>query len=526
MSPTNIGSVVAAVLIVSTLARLVFAAGLDYGVDEAYAVSVSRSFQWSFFDHPPIAFWTAGLMQALFGDNAPHWLIRLPFVLGATGTLYLVYALGARLFSAAAGLWGMILMAVAPFFFASAGSWIVPDGPVDLFLAACALLLARILYADLMPEDRALHWLALGVTFGLAALSKYHAFLFAVGAVVFLLATPHRRLLARPAPWIAGLIALALFSPVIYWNATHGWISLAFQSGRSGVSHGFYPVHLLQMLAGEAAYLLPWTLLILLYALVHALGGRPSWLGEHRSGETAWFLVSLALPAILLFTFLPMFGARGLPHWPMPGWLFVFPIAGALLARADDRGWRWPTWVAGTSAGLLAALAIAIVTLFNSTVVAGWLKRTSQMLGPGSPIEQVLNEGADWKGLDAELERIGLAPTGGRFVVTFRWFNASRVAAALGSKPVVTVFNPDARGFAFLVDQRTLIGQDAIVIAEPSTSIDIARDLAPYFEGVDPARRITIAVAGGIPKQLDVTLAHHLKAPFPLAYGATPVAGR
>ena len=49
------------VLIVGTLARLALAGLLDLGQDEAYALSVSRVFQWSFFDHPPMAFWIAGL---------------------------------------------------------------------------------------------------------------------------------------------------------------------------------------------------------------------------------------------------------------------------------------------------------------------------------------------------------------------------------------------------------------------------------------------------------------------------------
>ncbi len=276
--PADLTPLVLGLIAVSTIARLAFAAGMDYGVDEAYAVSVARQFQWSFFDHPAMALWTAGLMETLFGSHAPHWLIRLPFVLAFSGTLYLVYLLGRRLFSPAAGLWGMILLAVAPFFFASAGSWIVPDGPVDLCLAGSAVLLARILFDDLTPEETAQTWLTLGLVFGLACLSKYHAFLFAAGAVLFIVATPHRRHLARPAPWVAGLIALIVVSPVIIWNASHGWISFAFQSGRSQVQGGLYPVHILQMLAGAAAYLWPWTLILAAYALIRALFGRPAWL--------------------------------------------------------------------------------------------------------------------------------------------------------------------------------------------------------------------------------------------------------
>lgn len=516
-------ALVLAIIALSTIARLIFAIGLDYGVDEAYAVSVSRQFQWSFFDHPPIAFWTAGLMQALFGSHAAHWLIRLPFVLAFSGTLYLIYLLARKLISAEAGLWAVVLLAVSPFFFASAGSWIVPDGPVDFFLAASALLLARILYDELTPEDVATTWLALGVTFGLAALSKYHAFLFAAGAVIFLIATPHRRLLARPAPWIAGLIALALFSPVIYWNARHDWISIAFQSGRTGSAHGFYPIHLAQMLAGEAAYLLPWTLILMIYALSRALIMRPSWLvGTGNPREKAWLLGSLALPAILVFNLAPVIGARGLPHWPMPGWLFVFPLAGSLLADAAAKGWRWPKWLYLASSALLAVLAIAVLAILNSENLDLALLRTPGMLDGKGVLTPLITEGADWTELGATLRDRGLAPSPDRFVVALKWNEAARISADLGVGPIVTVFNPDARGFAFLTDQRALVGKDAVVIADWRPDLDIAATVKPYFETVEEQRLIEITVAAGIPKTIVVARAHKLLKPFPLPYGATP----
>jgi len=510
-----------AVIAVSTLGRLLFAAGLDFGVDEAYAVAVGRTFQWSFFDHPPLAFWTAGAMQALAGADAPHWLIRLPFVVEFSLTLYLVYRLGDMLFSPAAGLWGIILLAVAPFFFASAGSWIVPDGPVDLFLSLSALLFARILYAELTPRAVALNWIGLGVAFGLATLSKYHAFLFAFGALVFLLATPHRRHLLRPAPWIAGLIALALFSPVIVWNAQHGWISLVFQSGRSSGGNGLHPANSLAMLAGAAAYLWPWTLVILICALVGALTGRPAWVQPPGTRQRALFLAALALPAVLLFTLLPTLGNRGLPHWPMPGWLFVFPLAGAALAETVARGARWPAWLAGISAALLAFIGIAVVTLLQSTTVDAMLEARFGLFGNRGGLTPLVNEAADWRGLRAALAERGLELGPDRFIVTSRWYAAARIAADLGPGPDVAVFAPDARGFAFLTDQRALIGKDAIVISEPLLGYGVDT-LAPFFEAVDPPQPLEITVAGGVEKRLWVTLAHRLKVPFPLRYGATP----
>lgn len=517
-APLSPDRIVFLVILASTIARLFFAASFDYGVDEAYAVAVSRAFQWSFFDHPPVTFWTAGLIDWLAGGHAPHWLTRLPFVLTFTGTLTLIYLIGKRLFSASAGLWAVIFLSVAPFFFASAGSWIVPDGPVDFFLASSALVLTRILYDELAPEDVTRNWITLGILFGLACLSKYHAFLFAFGAVIFLIATPHRRLLTRPAPWIAGLIALLIFSPVIYWNATHGWISIAFQSGRSNAGHGFYPIHLLQMIGGEAAYLLPWTLILATIALIRAMLPHASWLSGERPREKACLLASLGLPAILLFTFLPLVGSRGLPHWPMPGWLFVFPILGAWMADLIDRGHRWPMHLARASAALIAVLVIALTAIMNSTLVDTMLAKSTDAFGPRGALAPLINEGADWKGLDTALAAKGLAPTDGRFVVALKWHEAARIGAALSPNIPLTVFDTDARGFAFLVDQSTLTGKDAVVITRAEDAGALAR-LNVFFDKVDAPQPITLMVAGGVPFHLVATLAHGLKMPYPLPYG-------
>jgi 4-amino-4-deoxy-L-arabinose transferase-like glycosyltransferase len=517
-APRSPGQMVFLVILVSTIARLFFAAAFDYGVDEAYAVAVSRSFQWSFFDHPPITFWTAGLIDWLWGGHAPHWLTRLPFVFAFSGTLTLIYLIGKRLFSAAAGLWAVVFLSVAPFFVASAGSWIVPDGPVDFFLAASALVLIRILYDDLAPEDITRNWITLGIFFGLATLSKYHAFLVAFGAVIFLLATPHRRMLARPAPWIAGLIALLIFSPVVYWNATQGWISIAFQSGRSNAGHGFYPVHLLQMIGGEAAYLLPWTLVLATIALIRALLPRAPWLSGDRAREQAFLLASLGLPAILLFTVLPLVGSRGLPHWPMPGWLLVFPILGAWMADIVERGHRWPVHLARVSAALIAVLVIALAAIMNSTFLDTWLAKSTDAFAPRGPLTPLINEGADWKGLDTALADKGLAPTDGRFIVALKWHEAARIGAVLSPAIPVTVFDTDARGFAFLVDQATLEGKDAVVITRAEDAGTLAR-LNVFFDRVDTPQPLTLSVAGGVPFHLVATLAHGLKMPYPLPYG-------
>jgi 4-amino-4-deoxy-L-arabinose transferase-like glycosyltransferase len=199
-SPTAVRAAVM-VLVVGLAARLGLAALLDPGLDEAYAIAVSRQVALSWFDHPPMVFWWAaaarGVAGLWFADPVPVVFLRLPFVVAFTATSWILFDLTRRLWGARAGLWALVALTLAPFFLVSAGTWIVPDGPLVLFLAATARVLIEIVF--FRPEERREQqlWLLAGLFLGLAGLSKYHAALFAFGAFAFLLVTPHRFLLAR-----------------------------------------------------------------------------------------------------------------------------------------------------------------------------------------------------------------------------------------------------------------------------------------------------------------------------------------
>ena len=99
---------------------------------------------------------------------------RLPFVGLFAATGWLVYRLTSELFGARAGLIAVFGLNITPFFFASAGTWIVPDGPLLFGLALAALALARLFFDPEVDEGRVWRlWLLAGLGFGLAGLSKY-----------------------------------------------------------------------------------------------------------------------------------------------------------------------------------------------------------------------------------------------------------------------------------------------------------------------------------------------------------------
>ena len=88
------------------------------------------------------------------------------------------------------------------------------------------------------------------------------------------------------------------------------------------------------MAAGEILWLAPWIFAPLLGALIVAAR-------RGRGDERRLFLLCLSLPPILAFTLTPLWGARGLPHWPMPGWFFVYPLLGAWLSEGWAKSLRF-----------------------------------------------------------------------------------------------------------------------------------------------------------------------------------------
>ena len=59
---------------------------------------------------------------------------------------------------------------------------------------------------------------------------------------------------------------------------------------------------------------------------------RGPWQALRRgpADDRSWYCLCLGLPAIVLFTLVPLWGDRGLPHWQMPGWLLLYPVLGEI----------------------------------------------------------------------------------------------------------------------------------------------------------------------------------------------------
>ena len=220
-----------AIVVTFTLLRFVMAAGLDLRSDEAYYWTWSLQAVPSYLDHPPMVAWFERIGQMLFGDTALG--ARFAQILA----LPVIEILLADIARRRTGSWNAALFVILALectvYFAMIVVIIEPSIPLLLFTSIALWAMCRL---DESMDPR--YWLLIGLAAGMALLSKYTVLLAAPALLVFLLIAPrHRRWLTTSWPWIAMVIAIALFSPVLIWNAKHGWPSFTFQGARLGEGH-------------------------------------------------------------------------------------------------------------------------------------------------------------------------------------------------------------------------------------------------------------------------------------------------
>ncbi|MBN8871410.1 MAG: glycosyltransferase family 39 protein [Rhodospirillales bacterium] len=471
-------SPLAALILSTTLVRLAFAWAIGLGVDESYMVTAGRVLSLGYFDHPPASWWLSWGAAHLAGTEAAV-VVRLPFVLLFALSTWLVARIGTRIADARAGLWAAVALNLSPVFGVTTGSWVLPDGPLDAALLGAVLCLLHAL-----PARRGWGpWIGAGLCAGLALGSKYSAVLTIGGLGLYLLSSPvHRRWLLRPQPWAAMLVAAAVFSPVIIWNATNGWASFAFQGDRA-LGLRFRPLEPLTVLGGEALFVLPWIWAPLLFAAWRALRRGPA----TATGDwTGWLLCCLAAPPILGFALIAAWSdKRILYHWAAPGYLMLFPLLGREIAARIDQAWVRRTLI-GTAALLLAAIAV-----IGTQERLDWLGPQFARLR-----KDPTAEGLDWTSLRTELDARGLLPPG-TVVGVPNWRDAGKIGRALGPEVPIVVLDRDARQFGIVRPAASMIGRSLLVLVVEHPA-QVAATLAPRFAALTPLPPAPVSLRGRV----------------------------
>src|SRR6202521_2831787 len=229
MSPNEARLVRNTVLTILALVvlRLVSAAVTPLTFDEAYYWMWSKHLAGGYYDHPPAVAVVIRLGTAIAGDTELG--VRLVSILLALPMSWATYRAASILFGGQrVAATATILLNVT--LMAAVGTMVVtPDAPLLVASSFVLLCLAKVL-----ETGRGAWWLAVGAAVGVALLSKYTALFFGPAILIWLAFVPKlRRWLISPWPYLGGVVALAIFAPVILWNADHHWVSFIKQIGRA-----------------------------------------------------------------------------------------------------------------------------------------------------------------------------------------------------------------------------------------------------------------------------------------------------
>ena len=471
-----------------TVFRLFCAGKFGLGVDESHYLMYSRRLAWGYFDHPPMVAFLAWL-TTMAGDGV--LFVRLGPIVCTTVSLILLRYLALELYAdERLAFWSIVLLHLMPYQHLLMVA-LLPDATLNLFWCGTLLAVWRA-----VKTGNWLMWLLVGLLFGGALLSKYHAILLAGCLLGYLITSPHHRYwLAKVQPWIAVLIGFAIFVPNVVWNARHSWISYLFQLGQ-GSGDGLSPVKFLQAVGGQFGVWSP-VIFGLLIAAVIVITGRKQFNDADR------FVVWTSIPVFVFFCLMGL-TSRILPHWTSVGWWTgSLAVTAVILQKAPQKnksGKRWRRWsLAAAVIGFMMS-SLLYLALFQpiAAPVYNWARNISLSLNrqfptipPLEPFEtgfDISNELFGWEKIADKVEdiRTQMPHPDTTFVFGHRFHSTSQLAVYLRPDTVTTSLYRKYSQYRIWFEAEKHAGWDALFIIETKRHQERAKRYLPLFSQMDP----------------------------------------
>jgi 4-amino-4-deoxy-L-arabinose transferase-like glycosyltransferase len=406
---------VVALIAVLTAMRVIYASLLDLRTDEAYYWTWSKEGVLSFLDHPPMIAWFIRFGTAIFGDT--NFGVRFAGIVAMLVTQLLLADIVRRVTHDVRAVVFAVLMPEAALYYGLLMAKVAPDVAMIPFAVAMLWALVR-----LWESNDARWWLATGLFAGLALLSKFTAIMLAPAVLAFMLVPDwRRRWLSSPYPWLAVLIAVVVFLPVLIWNAQHDWASFRFQLVRATATRD---VSLSTV--GEFIGLQFGLVGFVLLPVVLSGVALTAWRG-YRRGDANSILLSTAVIVPFGYFFWKSLTLRVGDTWPMFMWPAGFAAAAINIAMLPREG--WPAWmIQSTIAWAMRAIVsgiVFVVLVFLYYVASPWnFIGSTDPIGGEAGFEQVVDR------VQAELQKTGaawIATTDYRTYAMLRWYFNGRV---------------------------------------------------------------------------------------------------
>jgi hypothetical protein len=204
-----------------------------------------------------------------------------------------------------------------------------------------------------------LWWLPCGAAAGVGLLSKYTMILFFGGLGLVWILSPGKRVRILIGSILAGITAIAFFSPVIWWNSTHQWASFGHQ-----IHHGFHNEQSVRLhidfLANYALFLI-----VLVSPVLGLLCFRSAF---SMNDERARFLGAFFWVVVAFFGYAAV-KAHVEANWPMMAFVSILILVAGDWNRYSP-AWRKASLIVLLIADLAAVIALTLLLLVGKPLLS------------------------------------------------------------------------------------------------------------------------------------------------------------
>ena len=475
-------------LLIFFIIRLILIAKIDLIPEEAYYWQWSRHLSLSYYDMSPMIAYTIAL-TTFFGRADSQFFIRLAapvisLLLSLFAYILLKKITGKTFLSLA---WAVLLNAIP---ILNVGSILIVYGNLQmLFFSLTVLLLIFFIISG-----KNYYWYLIGISTGLAFLSKYTAvFIYLIVFVFLALSAQYRKYFLKKEPYIAFLLSAIIFSPVIIWNYLNDFVSfrhLLTLSGKYADFNAFLSNFSL-FLGSQAGIISP---LLFIIIIVSAFAGLYLGLKEKNDVYTA-----LSLSALIPFLYFIYQCAKTTvqPNWPVflyfPAFLLSLIMALRLYSNFESvKIKKIMVYIYGFSFLVGASFSLIIFIepyypLMNPVINIKISK---------SPFRDMLG----WKKMGKDISRILAAHKKDRLLIAARRFQtASELAYYVKGKPQTYSFNYFIRSneYSLWNDFKNKKGRNFLYVINVKYGNRLEKSLCRNFSSCSFIKKIDIKTPYG-----------------------------
>ena len=378
---------------------------LDLSPDEAHYWEWSRRLDLSYYSKGPMIAYLIYAGTSVFGDNV--FGIRIMAVLFSILSSLFLYKLVKDMYgNLPAAVFGALLFQIIPLY-TPFGIIFSIDSPFIFFWILSLYLfwmgikqseqVGNQMHRGVESPSNYYIWLFLGVATGLGILTKYTMTFFFLCGFLLLLFSEKRFLLKTMKPYLALIIALLIFSPVIIWNIQNDWVTLKHTAGHVGIAKGF-TISLKSFVEFVASQFGVITPIIFTLMMIHLL--KPAQFDiQHR------FLFFFSIPVIAFFLLKSLQG-KVQANWAMHGYItgiiaFSWYFLNSEYKDSDSKNRKRLIINKLAVAGVIMAFIVSVISHYPSIV------NLPPKLDPSSRLRGWQSLGLEVSGIISSLSKSG-----------------------------------------------------------------------------------------------------------------------